>query len=428
MAEEDSDSASKAATKVQEAAANVREARSGRRRITKSSPESVARRYFEAIAARDLDGAVALWADGGRDNVRGQVDVLAPEGVREFLAELLDAVPDLDFQVVSTTTEDDRCAVQWSLSGTFAGPGTLGGIAPTGDRVALDGIDLLRIADGLIQGNDAFPDSIGLPRQIGMIPPQGSRADQRLLGAFNAKTRLVSRLGAGEAELIATGVWLVQGQPGRCNVYLIEHEGRVTLFDAGIRTMVRSLARAGAKLGGIERIVLGHAHNDHRGAAPGLDAPVYCHAADVDDAEGSGGFRYWPDGLAGLPFGLRQAHLLLHRLAWDGGPVQIAGTLAEGDEVAGFRVVEIPGHSPGMIALWRESDRLALSSDCFYTIDMWGRDCEPVLPNAIYSFDTEQARASLRKLAALEPAIAWAGHGKPASGDVRSQLERAAEA
>jgi glyoxylase-like metal-dependent hydrolase (beta-lactamase superfamily II)/predicted ester cyclase len=428
MAEEDSESASKAATKVEEAAANVRQARSARRRITKSSPESVARRYFEAIAARDLDGAVALWADGGRDNVRGQVDVLAPEGVREFLGELLDAVPDLDFQVVSTTTEGDRCAVQWSLSGTFAGPGTLGGIAPTGDRVALDGIDLLRISDGLIQGNDAFPDSIGLPRQIGMIPPQGSRADQRLLGAFNAKTRLASRLGAGEAELIATGVWVVQGQPGRCNVYLIEHDGRVTLFDAGIRTMVRSLARAGAKLGGIERIVLGHAHNDHRGAAPGLGAPVYCHAADVDDAEGSGGFRYWPDGLAGLPFGLRQAHLLLHRLAWDGGPVQIAGTLAEGDEVAGFRVVEIPGHSPGMIALWRESDRLALSSDCFYTIDMWGRDCEPVLPNAIYSFDTEQARASLRKLAALEPAIAWAGHGKPVSGDVRSQLERAAEA
>jgi glyoxylase-like metal-dependent hydrolase (beta-lactamase superfamily II)/predicted ester cyclase len=427
MAEQDSDSASKAATKVEQAAANVRQARSGRQRITKSSPESVARRYFDAIGARDLDGAVALWADGGRDNVRGQVDVLAPEGVREFLGELLDAVPDLDFKVVSTTSEDDRCAVQWRLAGTFAGPGSLGGIAPTGDRVAIEGVDLLRISDGLIQGNDAFPDSIGLPRQIGMIPPPGSRADQRLLGAFNAKTRLASRLSGGDAELIATGVWVVQGQPGRCNVYLIEHEGRVTLFDAGIRTMVRSLARAGAKLGGIERIVLGHAHSDHRGAAPGLDAPVYCHAADVDDAEGSGGFAYWPAKLAGLPFGLRQAHLLLHRLAWDGGPVQIAGTLAEGDEVAGFRVVEIPGHSPGMIALWRESDRLALSSDCFNTLDLGGPHSEPGLPNAIYSFDTEQARASLLKLAALEPAIAWGGHGKPVSGDVRSQLQRAAE-
>jgi glyoxylase-like metal-dependent hydrolase (beta-lactamase superfamily II)/predicted ester cyclase len=427
MVADDSEATSKAATKVQEAAANVRQARSSRRRITKSSPESVARRYFEAIDARDLDGAVALWADGGRDNVRGQVDVLAPDGVRDFLGELLEAIPDLDFAVVSTTTEEDRCAVQWRLAGTFAGPGSLGGIAPTGDRVSIEGVDLLRVSDGLIQGNDAFPDSIGLPRQIGMMPAQGSRADQRLLGAFNAKTALISRLSGGDAQLVATGVWVVQGQPGRCNVYLIEHDGRVTLFDAGTRTMVRALARAGAKLGGIDRIVLGHAHNDHRGAAPGLGAPVYCHAGDVDDAEGSGGFAYWPDRLAGLPVGLRQAHLLMHRLAWDGGPVQIAGTLAEGDEVAGFRVVEVPGHSPGMIALWRESDRLALSSDCFYTIDMWGRDTEPVLPNAIYSFDTEQARASLLKLAALEPAIAWAGHGKPVTGDVRSQLERAAE-
>jgi hydroxyacylglutathione hydrolase len=156
--------------------------------------------------------------------------------------------------------------------------------------------------------------------------------------------------------------------------------------------------------------------------------PVLCHPDEVLDAEGSGGFRYWPHGLAGLPTGMRQLHLLLHRYAWDGGPVKIAGTVREGDEIAGFRVVEIPGHAPGMIALWRESDRLALSSDCFYTLDNWGRDCAPRLPMLLYNFDTEQARASLLKLAALEPAAAWPGHAKPATGDVRGQLERAADA
>ena len=427
MVADDSETTSKAATKVEEAAANVRQARSSRRRITKSSPESVARRYFEAIAARDLDGAVALWADGGRDNVRGQVDVLAPDGVRDFLGELLEAVPDLDFAVVSMTSQEDRCAVQWRLDGTFAGPGSLGGIAPTGDRVSIEGIDLLRVSDGLIQGNDAFPDSIGLPRQIGMMPAQGSRADQRLLGAFNTKTALISRVSGADAQLVATGVWVVQGQPGRCNVYLIEDDGGVTMFDAGARTMTRALARAGAKLGGIRRIVLGHAHTDHRGGAPGLGAPVFSHPSEVQDAEGSGGFRYWPEGLSGLRFPQRQMHKLMHRHAWDAGPVDIAGTLSEGDEVAGFRVIEIPGHAPGQIALWRESDRLALVSDCFYTIDMWGRDSEPHLPLAMYNYDTEQARASILKLAALEPAAAWAGHGKPLTGDVRSQLERAAE-
>src|ERR1700694_2454572 len=90
-----------AAAKVQEAAANVQQAAKRRRRITGDPVESVARRYFEALGAHDLDAAVGMWADGGRENVRGQVDVTAPEGVRAFIGELLSAVPDLRFEVVS---------------------------------------------------------------------------------------------------------------------------------------------------------------------------------------------------------------------------------------------------------------------------------------------------------------------------------------
>jgi glyoxylase-like metal-dependent hydrolase (beta-lactamase superfamily II)/predicted ester cyclase len=421
------ESASKTTTKVKEVAANVQQATQRTRRITGNKAEAVARRYFQAIAARDLDAAVAMWADGGRETVRGQVDVTAPEGVRSYIGGLLDAVPDLRFEILSTTTEDDRCAVQWQLTGTFAGPGSMLGLQPTGHPITVEGIDLLTIRDGEIQSNDAFPDSIAVPRQIGMMPPQGSTADQRMMAAFNAKTRVTSRLAGGEAELVAEGVWVVQGWPGRCNVYLIEDDGGVTLFDAGARTMVRSVASAGAKLGGIRRIVLGHAHTDHRGVAPALHVPVLCHPAEVEDAEGSGGFRYWPEGLTGLPVPMRQVHRLLHRYAWDGGPVNISGTVTEGDELAGFSVVEIPGHAPGQIALWRESDRLALSSDCFYTLDMWGRDCAPRVPEAMYNYDTDQARASIRKLAELEPAAAWPGHARPLTGDVRSELERAAD-
>jgi glyoxylase-like metal-dependent hydrolase (beta-lactamase superfamily II) len=291
----------------------------------------------------------------------------------------------------------------------------------------MEGIDLLTVRDGEIQSNDAFPDSISLPRQIGMMPAPGSTAEERLTGAFNAKTRVRTRLSAGDAELVAEGVWVVQGQPGRCNVFLIEDDGGVTMFDAGARVMARSVATAGARLGGIRRVVLGHGHTDHRGVAPSLGVPVLCHADEVEDAEGSGGFRYWPEGLVGLPTPHRQLHRLLHRYAWDGGPVHISETVAEGDEVAGFRVVHLPGHAPGLIALWRESDRLALASDCFYTLDLWGRDRPPHVPLPLYNFDTDQARASMRKLAALEPAAAWPGHARAATGDVRSQLEQAAD-
>jgi glyoxylase-like metal-dependent hydrolase (beta-lactamase superfamily II) len=82
-----------------------------------------------------------------------------------------------------------------------------------------------------------------------------------------------------------------------------------------------------------------------------------------------------------------------------------------------------------MIALWRERDRLALVSDLVYTLDDWGRDTEPHLPLASYNHDTAQARDSIRKIAALEPAAAWPGHaGAVAGSDVRARLERAAGA
>jgi hydroxyacylglutathione hydrolase len=435
MADGDGADRDKAATKVQEAAANIHKAThhrggqaSGRKGASGSDTEAVARRYFGAIDARDVDAAVAMWAEGGREHVRGQVDVVAPDGVREFIGSLLEAMPDMKMEVLETTTEDERCAVQWTLTGTFAGPGSLNGAQATGRPLKLEGVDVLTVRDGLVQANDAFSDGLSAARQIGLMPPQGSAAEQRLMGAFNVKTK-VTGMSAQDAKLVAEGVWVVQGQPGRCNVYLIEDAevGGVTMYDAGARTMVRAVASAGAKLGGIKRIVLGHGHTDHRGTAPALGVPTLCHPDEVQDAEGSGGFRYWPEGLQGLPTPQRQIHRAMHRWAWDAGPVKISGTVKEGEEIAGFKVIDLPGHAPGQIGLWRESDRLALVSDCFYTLEMWGRDCPPHVPEKTYNYDTEQAKASIRKLAEMEPAAAWPGHAKPVTGDVRTQLLKAAE-
>ncbi|HSZ69655.1 MAG TPA: MBL fold metallo-hydrolase [Solirubrobacteraceae bacterium] len=425
MAAEDEESIARAASKVQEAAANIQQATTARSRSAAGEAETVARQYFAAIDAHDLDAAVALWAVGGREHVRGQVDVTAPEGVRTFIGDILAAMPDVRVEVISTTTEGERCGVQWRMIGTFTGPSTFNGIAPTGHPLTLEGFDVLSVRGGLVQSNDAFTDTMTVPRQIGMMPPLGSPAEQRMIQAFNVKTRVTGRA-LPEAKLVAEGVWVVQGWPGRCNVYLIEDDGGVTLFDAGARAMVRAVAAAGAKLGGIRRVVLGHGHTDHRGVAPALGVPVLCHPNEIEDAEGIRDLNYWPEGLTDLPTPQRQIHRVLQRFVWDGGPVKIAGTVAEGDAIAGFRVVEIPGHAPGQIALWRESDRLALVSDGFYTLDMWGRDRAPALPD--HNVDIEQARASLRKLAALEPAAAWPGHAKPVTSDVRGQLEHAADA
>ena len=198
----------------------------------------MARRYFDAIAARDVEAAVALWAEGGREYVRGQVDVIAPEGVREFIGGLIEAMPDMKMEVVETTTEGERCAVRWTLTGTFAGPGALNGVQATGSPLKLEGVDVLTVREGKVQANDAFSDGMTAARQIGLMPPQGSSAEQRLMGAFNVKTKVTGMSSAQDAELVAEGVWVVQGHLGRCNVYLIEDAelGGVTLYDAGSRT------------------------------------------------------------------------------------------------------------------------------------------------------------------------------------------------
>ena len=224
-----------------------------------------------------------------------------------------------------------------------------------------------------------------------------------------------------ELERVADGVWLLRGGvPRTMNVYLLEDEGGgVTLFDAGIRSMTHALAEAAAPLGGINRIVLGHADADHRGAAPGLRVPVFCHPADREAAESGEPLRtYHRLDRLGIPARYVYRHLLSF---WDGGAVEIDGTVDEGDDVSGFRVVHLPGHAPGLIGLFRESDRLALTSDCFYVIDPeTSLKTPPGPPHEAFNDDTEQARASMRKLAALEPSAAWPGpRATPLTGDVR---------
>ena len=87
--------------------------------IDQDETERVGDAYFDAIARRDVDAAVALWRTGGRENVRGQVDTTAPEGVREFLSGLFGPFPDLAFEVVEKTIQDDRGSYRWKATGTF---------------------------------------------------------------------------------------------------------------------------------------------------------------------------------------------------------------------------------------------------------------------------------------------------------------------
>jgi hydroxyacylglutathione hydrolase len=228
-------------------------------------------------------------------------------------------------------------------------------------------------------------------------------------------------------EPVATGVWLLRGGvPRTMNAYLLEDDGGgVTLFDTGIRAMGPALVAHAGTFGGINRVVLSHAHVDHRGGAPRVGLPVWVHPAERADAEGDAGRHYMhPER---FPPVVRWVYPHLQDY-WDGGPVSVAGTIEEGEDVAGFTVVGVPGHSPGQVALFRERDGVALTADAFQCVEtLTGRPSRPIMPHRAFNHDGDLMRESLRKLAALAPSSAWPGHGDPIRGDVRGELERLAD-
>src|SRR3954447_22439048 len=233
-------------------------------------------------------------------------------------------------------------------------------------------------------------------------------------------------------EKVANGVWLLRGDTRKAmNIYFLEDGDGVVQFDAGTKAMVKQARAAAAQLGGLKRLVLGHAHADHRGTAPSMGAPVFCHPDEVADAESDAAIAPYMD-LSKLPVApVRWIYPLLLR-RWDGGAVKIDDAGAERDEGAGFRVVHFPGHAPGLIGLWRESDRLALVSDVVYFVD--SARLKPLpggeasVPHPAWAWDHARAKESVRRLAALEPRVVAAGHEHPLRGEnLRETLERAAE-
>ena len=193
--------------------------------------------------------------------------------------------------------------------------------------------------------------------------------------------------------------------PNAINVYLI---GDV-LIDAATRRDGKRIMRQieGRK---VSAHALTHAHGDHQGSSrylcEKLGVPYWVGEADVQVAEASGDAM-----LAEMPDHF-MPRLSLKAFAGPGHPVDRA--LREGDEVGpGFTVLHVPGHAPGHVAYWRESDRALILGDVLFGM-------HPLLgipglhqPPEFFTIDPAENRESARRVAALEPALVCFGHGPP---------------
>ena len=203
---------------------------------------------------------------------------------------------------------------------------------------------------------------------------------------------------------VAPNLWQFALMPrDLVNVYLA---GDV-LIDAGGRLGARRLIGA---LGGhrVTAHALTHAHPDHQGAShaicDSLCVPLWCGQGDREAMEKGDLTTLFPepDGWIARAAG---------RLA--GPPQPVERVLVEGDRIADFEVVETPGHTPGHLAFWRESDRVLILGDVLFHRNPVTLRAGLVQPFESATFDPDRNRESAAKLAALEPAIVCFGHGEP---------------
>jgi predicted ester cyclase len=84
--------------------------------------------------------------------------------VKQFFTTFRDAFPDVSVEIDELVAEGDRVAVATTFTGTHEGE--LMGVSPTGRRVSVTGIDMVRVAGGRIVEHRGLTDIVGLMRQL----------------------------------------------------------------------------------------------------------------------------------------------------------------------------------------------------------------------------------------------------------------------
>ncbi|MDQ3693788.1 MAG: ester cyclase [Chloroflexota bacterium] len=129
--------------------------------------KTLARRFFQEIWNEGREAAIDRYIPefaAGNDPDFGS----GREGFRRQWKKWRAAFPDLHFAIDDLIGEGDKVLTRWTLTGTHQGE--FMGIPATGRRVAVSGMSLDRIEDGMVvEGFDGW-DALGLRRQLGAIP------------------------------------------------------------------------------------------------------------------------------------------------------------------------------------------------------------------------------------------------------------------
>ena len=223
-------------------------------------------------------------------------------------------------------------------------------------------------------------------------------------------------------------------------VYLIDTDDGVTVIDAGLpghwTELLAELAAMGRTVDDVRGLVLTHGDSDHLGFAERLrrehGVPVFVHVADAERAR-TGEKPKTPMGRVRLGALLGFLGYAVRKSGWRTTYLSEVVEVADGEVLAlpgAPRVLSMPGHSPGSIAVHVPVADAVCVGDALTTRSvLTGRTGVQAAP---FTDDPALAVESLGRLATL-PGLGsetWLlpGHGAPWRGDlttVQDEVRRA---
>ncbi|RSD25130.1 MBL fold metallo-hydrolase [Mesobacillus subterraneus] len=245
----------------------------------------------------------------------------------------------------------------------------------------------------------------------------------------------VTSIDSGDVEQIAHDVHYMNIQIVNLCFYGMPGDQKDwVLIDAGMPRSSDVIFEEAERLFGANNppkaIILTHGHFDHVGALVELverwNVNVYAHELEMPYLSG---VKNYPEPDPTVDGGLlaKAAKLYPNEAIKLGNHVKalpLDGTVPEMD---GWRWIHTPGHTPGHISLFRDSDRTLIAGDAFVTVKQESlykvvtQKKEISGPPRYLTTNWEHARKSVEELYALRPARAITGHGRPMEGE---ELER----
>lgn len=158
--------------------------------------EDFAHRWLDAWNRQDGTGVAALctedveFTDPAIGTVHGRAAVVA------WVETCARGFPDLRFEETEppyVATDRPKMIGPWRMTGTNNGPLDPPGFAATGRFVVVEGVDHGWFRDGLVERYRGDYDTAGMLRQLGLVPPRGSRGEHAMVALQRAGVRLLRR-------------------------------------------------------------------------------------------------------------------------------------------------------------------------------------------------------------------------------------------